>query len=202
LELGGEYKRYYENLSAENQHTFRVMDAIQFPDGIQGKYTFNFSQDEEDVSVGLTLFQPSGSSTAKLEDGDVFKTTVALQQQVELSRIYLSLGYKFNLNHRFQLIPKIGGGTILYNNLNTQISQVNVQNDVLIAQSFTIEGSQSKRRVLSSWQLSLDALYRWKPRWSIQANATQRVGFQPLRTVQFERANGFFDLNLGLRLYF
>jgi len=202
IELGGEYKRYFDNISSQNQHTFQVVDAVQLPDGLQGKYTFNLSDSEEDVRVGLTLFQPNGSSTARLEDGDVFNTTVAIKQQIELSRFYLSVGYKFKLNHRFHIIPKIGVGTILVNNFNAKISQVNVQDDALIPQSFTIIHGQSGRGIVSSWQVSLDALYRWKPRWSLQVNATQRVGVQSLRTFQFERANGFFDLNVGLRYHF
>ena len=179
--------------------TTNQTNAIALEDGFIQAYTFEKQPIVEPIQARIEVW----SRASDYPEGTTFGLQSTIQQQLKFSSIYSQIGYRYRLNSRWQIVPKLGVAAAWAEKGQVQLTAIDLldtRQNLLVA---SIGNTNTTRANFIEGSVSTAFIYRYSKRISFTGTPLFRFGFQPFFT-NFQRStkHRFGQLQLGIRIHF
>lgn len=171
---------------------------------VNGNYTFSFNQITDGalgaVTINSQLLNQIRNDGEDVLDGDLFQLVVNTNQPLRIVRMPIMGGYKFQLNSRWYLTPKVGLAAVWSIKEQTELGDIHTLNERLSIQRSDIFLTNKVTRELLEGVFRAELGYRWRKKWFLVAEPRFKYRTKPLFTfkgVALEDAP--FQVLLGIR---
>jgi len=169
VQMGVDYNKLTIVKESVNNIRFKSDESQKINEGYV--YSFNRRSDGAlgSVSVSTTVFNQIKNDNQDITNGDLFKLSVSTEQPVQIIRVPILGGYRFDLSSRFYLTPKIGFSSVWKTKDRTQLRSVNTFDDRLSVQNTGIFLTSKVTTESLEANLRTEFGFRWRPRWYLVA---------------------------------
>lgn len=179
---------------------FKASESQRINEG----YVYSFNRRSEgalgSVSVSATIFNQIKNDNQNIENGDLFKLSVTTEQPVQIIRVPIMGGYRFDLSSRVYVMPKIGFSSVWKTKDRTQLRSVDTFDDRLSVQKSGIFLTSKLTTESLEANFRTEFGFRWRPRWYLVAEPRFKYAGKALfQYKDLELRDSPFQLMLGIR---
>lgn len=200
VQMGVDYNKLTIVKESVNNIQFKVDESQKINEGYV--YSFNRRSDGAlgSVSVSTTVFNQIKNDNQDIANGDLFKLSVSTEQPIQIIRVPILGGYRFDLSSRFYLMPKIGFSSVWKTKDRTQLRSVNTFDDRLSVQNAGIFLTSKVTTESLEANFRTEFGFRWRPRWYLVAEPRFKYAGKSLFSYKdLELRDSPFHLMLGIR---
>ncbi|MEM1123544.1 MAG: hypothetical protein AAGJ18_24105, partial [Bacteroidota bacterium] len=200
VQMGIDYDKLTIVKQSINNIRFKAAEAQRINQG----YVLSVNQ-RSDGALGLVrvnsqLFNQVKNDGQDIEDGDLFKLSVATEQPVRIVRVPILGGYRFDLSSRFYVTPKIGVSPVWKIKDRTQLQSIDTFTDRLSVQQSAIFLTSKVTTESLETNFRTEFGYRWRPRWYLVAEPRFKYTRNALFSYKdLELRDAPFHLMVGIR---
>ena len=169
VQVGLDYNKLTIVKESINNVRFNKEDAIKISEGYLYSFNQRFDGALGQIIANSTIFNHVKNDGQDIEDGDLFKLSISTEQPVQIVRLPILGGYRFDIAPRFYITPKIGVSAVWKTKEQTQLrashtysERLNIHNsDIFLTNNLTTESLEANFRT--------EFGFRWRPRWYLFA---------------------------------
>lgn len=187
-------------LQQTNQHSIltNYTNAVTVENGIIQTYTFTGQPIIEPIQTKVEVLSQAGDFV----NGEAFVVQSTTQQQLKFSSIYTQIGYRFPLNPRWQLIPKVGLSAAWAEKGKVELTNTNLLDTRQSLLTTSIDNTNVTTSNFIEGLLSTELVYRHSKRISFTGSPHFRFGFKPFfDNYQRSTKHRFGQLQFGIRIH-
>jgi hypothetical protein len=194
----------YNQLVVIKENINNVRFDAKESNAVGNGYVFSFNQHTDGafgkVIINSTVHNQVKNDGNDVKDGDLFQLGLRTEQPVKIVRLPVMSGYRFDINERFYVTPKIGISAVWKTRDQTELSYVTTFNDRLSVQNAAIFLTNKSTQETIEAIFRAEVGFRWLPRWYVIAEPRFKYSGRPLYSYKnLELIDSPFQLMVGLR---